>query len=344
MKRALSLFIFLSYGLVLSNCSEHTAANNSETPKGIPVRTIMLEPTPFKEYLNITGTVKARNQIQIIAEEGGTLTRILKDKGSYAQKGDTLALLENQVLKAQFKEAVAALHQAELTMKSNSTLWGQKAISENDYLAAKYGCERAMAAADLAEARYGKLFITTRIPGYVNDRYFDLGSYLKPMSSLFEFVDNDVLKINAGIAERFLSDIHIGTSAVITFDAFPDIKISSSVSFVSRSIDPSSRTFQIEIAIDNPGGKLAPQMIANIKILRRFLENQIVIPADAFLESEEGRYVFINSNDRAEMVKISIEAVYEDKVAVDGLQPNQELIFVGQQELSDGDLLNVVKD
>ncbi len=344
MKKLLAILFLLYLGLSLNGCSEETSANNNSEEKGIPVKTMALELQPFNEYLKITGTVKARNQIDIIAEEGGLLTKILKDKGSYAQKGDTLAILENQVLFAQFKEVEAALHQVELDLKSSKTLYDKKAISENDYLGSKFSWDRAKAAAELAEARYSKLFITAKIAGYINERYFDLGAYLTPMSPVFEMVDNAVLKINAGIAERFLADIKVGNPVELTFDAFPELKIDSKVSFVSRSIDSRSRTFQVDMFLINPKGMLAPQMIVNIKILRRAFKDQIVIPADTFLEYEDGRYVFIDENNRAKKIPIEILAVYEGKIMVDGLSENQLLVVVGQQELSNGDLLNVIED
>ncbi len=344
MKKLLAILFLLYLGLSLNGCSEETSANNNSEEKGIPVKTMVLELQPFNEYLKITGTVKARNQIDIIAEEGGLLAKILKDKGSYAQKGDTLAILENQVLYALYKEVEAALHQVELDFKSSKTLYDKKAISENDYLGSKFGWDRAKAATELAEARYSKLFITAKIAGYINERYFDLGAYLTPMSPVFEMVDNAVLKINAGIAERFLADIKVGNPVELTFDAFPELKIDSKVSFVSRSIDSRSRTFQVEMFLINPKGMLAPQMIVNIKILRRAFEDQIVIPADTFLESEDGRYVFIDENSQAKKIPIEILAVYGGKIMVDGLRANQQLVVVGQHELANGDQLNIIKE
>lgn len=344
MKKLFTILALFYLGSSLVSCSEGTSANNNSEEKGTPVKTMVLELQPFNEYLKITGTVKARNQIDIIAEEGGVLAKILKDKGSYAQKGDTLAILENQVIHAQFKEAKAALHQVELDLKSSKTLYEKKAISENDYLISKFSWERANAAAELSGARYGKLFLTAKIPGYVNERYADQGAYLTPMSPAFEMVDNVVLKINAGIAERFLPDIKIGNPVELTFDAFPEIKIDSKVSFVSRSIDSRSRTFQVEIFLPNPNGKLAPQMVVNIKILRRAFDDQIVIPADAFLESEDGRYVFIDEDNYAKKIAIEIQAVYEGKIMVEGLSASQQLVVVGQQELTDGDLLNIITE
>jgi len=330
--------------IFLIQCSSDSTADEAKIEvRAFSVKTVDLHPRPFQEYLDITGTLKARNQINLIAEEGGILTEIRRDKGSYARKGDTLAILENRVLKASYEEARAARNQAELDFNSKNVLYGKKAISENEYLSAKYGYERATATYDLARARYDKLFILAPISGFINSRSYDRGAYVMPMTALYNLVDNTTLKIRAGVAERFIADISKGTPAEITFDAYPDMQLTASVDFVSQSIDPSSRTFEIELGIPNPDGALAPEMIANLKLLRRSYKDKIVVPMDALIESEDGRYVFVVRQDRAVKVDVSILAVYEDSVLVEGLNENQELIVMGQRELTDGDFLEIIK-
>lgn len=318
--------------------------NNNASAKTIPVETAILQPKPFAEYLNITGTVKARNRINIVVEVSGTLKEIVKPKGSFVQKGDTLAMLENEEIRAAYDEATASLNQARIDYKSSKILYEKKAISENDYFTAKYGLERAQAGYDLARARFDKLFITAPISGLVNDRFHDLGAYLLPPTPLFDLIDNFHVKITAGVAERFRDDIEVGTPVQLTFDASPDLRIDSKVSFVFQSIDPDNRTFQIEIEIQNPKRRLMPNMIANVKLLRRSYKNKIVIPVDAVIESENGRYVFLEDNNVAKKTPIGFIAVSQDSVLVDGLEPNQHLITLGQHELTDGDSLYVVKN
>jgi RND family efflux transporter MFP subunit len=343
MKKIFVIITLIAINISFVGCSKDGKANQqSNQSRGIPVRSMWLQPRPFAEYLQITGTAEARNRVNIVAEEAGTLRRVIRDKGSIVRKTDTLAIIENKILEASFNEARAALNQAELDFSSKKVLFEKRAISENEYLASKYGLERAQAAFELNKARFSKLYLTAPLNGYVNERNYDIGSYTMPGSTVFDFIDNAYMKIIAGVAERFLNDIKIGTQAEITFDAFPNLILESEVSFINRSIDPLSRTFKIEIKIPNPERNLAPQMSANVKLLRRSYENQIVIPLDALIESEEGRYVFTISDEKlAKKTLISILAVYQDSVLVDGLKANQRLIVIGQQDVTDGDTLEV---
>jgi RND family efflux transporter MFP subunit len=344
-----SVLLLLIVIFVMVFGSEKTAEGTVEgttniSVKTTPVITTILQPKPFAEYLDITGTVKARSRVNIVVEANGILKQILKPKGSYVQKGDTLAILENEEVRASYDDAIAALKQAQNNYRSSKILYDKKAISENDYLNSKYTLDRAQAQYDLAKARYSKLFITAPISGYVNDRFHDLGAYLLPPAPLFDLIDNYHVKIIAGVAERFRNEIEIGTPVHLNFDALPDLEIDSKVSFVFQSIDPQNRTFQVEIEVKNPDQKLMPNMIANVKLLKRSFLNKIVIPVDAVIESENGRYVFIEDHNKAKKVQVEFVAVSQDSVLVDGLEPDQHLITLGHHELTEGDSLNVIQN
>ena len=345
MSKKVSLAILLS-GLLLWNCSEGTAEEPASTQARttVPVKTTLLKLDSFSDYIEVTGTVHARNHVNIVVEEAGTLRRILRDKGRSAGRGDTLAILEDKVLEATYRQARANLNQAKLTFESNKVLYAQKAISENEFRNSEYAIEGARAAYDLARARYGKLFITAPIGGLVNNRYYDLGAYATPGTQIFELLDKSYVKIRAGVAERYLGDIRVGTPVNITFDAFRDLNIDGRVTFRSGSIDPANRTFEIEVEIPNPDGKLAPQMIANVKVLRESYPQSISVPLDALVESENGWSVFVNRGGVARKVNVRQVAVYKNNVLVDGVGQNEELVVVGQQELSDGDSLQVVQN
>lgn len=346
MKKVILISLVLIFSMLLMQCAEESTAEvvNEKIEKTIPVKTMRLQPQEFSSYLEITGTVKARNHINIVVEEGGILKRVLIDKGHYANKGDTLAILENKILEASFQQARATLKQAELDFNSKKVLYEKKAISENEFLSSKYAYDAALSAYKLAYARYQKLFITAPMRGLVNNRYYDIGAYATPMTPIFEFIDNEWLKVNAGVAERFIKDIKIGTPVEIRFDAFPDLKIQSKISFVSRSINPVNRTFEIEVEFPNPQQRLAPEMVANLKILRTRVENQIVIPVDALIETEEGWFVYVVENNRAKKVAVQQKAIFNHSVLVDGLNPGAQLVVVGHQELSDGVPVSIVRN
>ena len=328
----------LLVALVLASCGGQSQKPAGSVQKpAVAVETVLLETRPFESFLQVTGTVKARSQIQVVAEESGILREIAIDKGHLTDAQGVLARLENQMLDAALAQALAGLRQAQLDASSRKILFEKKAISENEYLASGYALDAAKAAHDFARTRVEKLAVKAPISGLVNARYLDLGAYVNPMSPLFELIDLDRIRIVAGVAERYLGSVDVGTPARVTFDAFPALQIDAPVSYVSRKIDPGNRVFEVELEIANPGRRLAPDMVANLRIRHQALDGRIVVPIDALVESEDGWHVFVEEDNKARKVKVEKLAIYQDSVLVDGLKAGQKLITTGQQSLSDGD-------
>ncbi len=331
--------------IVSQGCSGESQAETNKTEAGTAVKTQKIMLRPFMEYIHTTGTVKANNQIRVVAEESGILEQVYFDKGRRVKKGDVLARLKNDIIVAGYKDARAALEQAVINEKSARLLYGKNALSDNDFQLARLNRIRAEAARDIAATRREKLNIKAPISGYVNERYVDRGAFVSPGTAIFEIVDLSRFKIVAGIAERFIPYLQIGTPAEVTFDAWPEKHIRATISYVGRSINPENRTFTIEIEM--PAEKdipLSPQMMANIRLAKRSVPKGLVIPLDAIIESESGRFVYLRQGDVAQKQHITIEAINGDQALVSGVEAGQELIVVGQRQVSDGDTLTVIQD
>ncbi len=345
MKKILLSIVVLGGFLFVQSCSNQASAEKviKSGTNGIPVKVITLQPRPFSQYIRLTGTVRARNQIKIIAEEAGTLSKIEKAKGTFVRRGEVLAQLKNEILQAAFHDAQAAYDQALLTFNSNKALFAKKAIAENQFKASKLGLKRAQAALEMARVRVGKLTITAPVKGYVNDRYPDLGAYITPGTPLFELVDNSSFTVRAQVAERYIAYIKEGAAVQVGFDALPGLTLQGRVRFVSKSIDAGNRTFTIEAALSGDISRLAPYMIANLRVLKNKQNDAVVVPLDAIIESEKGRYVFLNDSGKARKQFIHIREISAANVLVDSLQNGEQLIVLGQRQVSDGDQLRVIK-
>jgi len=87
MKTLLITLLALLLSLGIWSCSDKsTAEQTTGDSKATPVKTSLLQPREFSEYLRITGTVQAKNRVNIVVEESGTLKNIYRDKGNYVRK------------------------------------------------------------------------------------------------------------------------------------------------------------------------------------------------------------------------------------------------------------------
>src|SRR5690606_19422211 len=73
----------------------------------------------------------------------------------------------------------------------------------------------------------------------------------------------------------------------------PEREITGRLTFVGTAVDGQNRTFPVEIAVDDAGGRLKPGMVAKIQAPRRTIENALTVPRDAVLRSAAGYIVYV---------------------------------------------------
>src|SRR5690606_16254222 len=150
------------------------------------------------------------------------------------------------------------------------------------------------------------------------------------------------------VPERYASDIEIGTRVEVRLNAYGVGNRIGRVTFVGSAIDPQSRTFPIEIALENAGRDLKPEMVAQGMVTRENLTEATVVPRDAVLRDELGTAVFVVKRDGdaqavAERRSVTTGAAYGGRVVItSGLEPGDEVVTAGQTTLTDGDPVLVV--
>jgi len=151
------------------------------------------------------------------------------------------------------------------------------------------------------------------------------------------------VKVQAGIPERYIGDFKIGNDVSIKFDALPGKIFKGNINFISPEASVSVRTFLAEIIVDNSEGLLKSGIMGDARILRKVHEQAIMIPFNAMIETQHGRIVFLASQDNtAEERPVEIGNSNETMTFVTaGLNPGDRLIVKGQQDLVNGERINI---
>ena len=159
------------------------------------------------------------------------------------------------------------------------------------------------------------------------------------------------LEVRIYVAERFISRISMRQPCQITLDAWPGEVFTGRVSEVSPTVDPSSRTLDIRIAVDNAGSKLKAGMFAKVKIITEQKDNVVKIPAAAMIQRFGEYYVFTAAADpenpggfmavkQTVIPGIQIDGILEVQ---QGLKPGDDVIVRGHTLLEDGARINIVE-
>ncbi len=344
-RKTYSMILIFATSLLLLNCGgdgDSTNGSNGIAEKVTDVKVMTVNPQTFVDFIEVTGTVSADIATTVSAEESGAIETFVKDKGDWVQKDGLVIRLKSKVLEAKFEEAKASYLLSKATFERQANLYKDNVISEQKYLEHKYSYEMNKARYENLKARFEKTQIKSPISGVIDERMAEVGEFVQPGTSLFSIVKTDIVKIKAGIPERYIQDVEKGSTAHITFDILPDEQFEGKVTFVGPSINKSSRTFPIEIELGNKHRLLKPEMFANIRIKKVQLDSAVVIQRDALIETEAGKFVFVARGNIALKRDVRIGASYNNQILIkEGLNPNDQLIVVGHRDLVDGERIAI---
>lgn len=351
----LLLAVGLLLGATAAGCGSTDASDNQPAAEDAYVKVVnvevrTLEPADFTSYIRLTGAVEAYQDVVVSAQESGVIDRIIVDRGSRVRAGQPIARIDDEIIAAQVDEARASASLARERYERQRQLWEEEEIgSEIAFLQTKYDAQSANARLAFLEAKYARHTVKSPIAGVLDDRYVDLGEIVAPGVPVARVLTIDRLKVVGGVPERFGPYVSQGGLAVLNFDVLPGQSIDGTIAHVGAAVDPQNRTFPIEILLDNPEGRLKPQMVANVRVATERLQDVIVVPQDVVLRTEDGYAVFVVAEGpggpRAEARAVGLGPSFENLVVVaTGLAAGDRLIVTGHQLVDAGDRVREVSE
>jgi RND family efflux transporter MFP subunit len=304
----------------------------------------MINDTLFEHFIDVQGSVDARENVNVSARVPGVITAIYVKEGQQVKQGQTLAQVDDQVLKANMAELRTQMDLANTLYEKQKNLWSQQIGSEVQYLNAKNqkeGLERRMAT---LQDQMSQTRIIAPISGTVDAVIAKLGDNAAPGAPAFRVVNASNLKVTANIAEAYAGRVKEGDQVDIVF---PDInrQMRATVAFASRTIDPLSRTIRVEVPM-KADNALRPNMIAHMRIVDYTAKDAVVIPVGVIQYTSGKPYVMVAQNANGKMVAqrktIELGHTYNDKAEIkSGLTKGDRIITTGFQGLNDNDLIKL---
>lgn len=299
---------------------------------------------PFEHYIQVQGTVESEDNITVSAESAGVIRRILVKEGQRVSKGQVLAEIDNQVLKSSLAELETGLNLANTTYERQKNLWDQNIGTEFQYLQAKNNKERLEQQLNTLKEQIEMTRIKSPINGTVDAVIAKIGENTGPGQPSFRVVNLSDLSVKARVTDSYAGMVRTGDEVLISF---PDInkEIRSKLSFVSRVINPDSRTFDVEVNIPSLD-QYKPNMVSVLKIVDYAVNEAIVIPVNVIQETEGERFVFVAAEEDGKTVArrrvVEVGKTYNAWAEIaSGLETGEKIITVGFQNLTDGALINV---
>jgi len=351
----LSLLALLAFlpAVALAGCGSDARADDSEVEevfrRVINVETLSIVPRGFEERIRVAGTVQANIDVVISAEESGVIREVLVDRGATVREGQPIVRIDDRILRAQVDEAEARAALARESWERRRRLFEDDGVgAELAYLEARYQAEQAEASLASLLERLDRTVIRAPVSGILESRDVEVGTMVSTGTPVARIVQIDPIKVVGGVAERYAGDIDTRSAASVTFDALGSERQTASIRYVGATVNPRNRTFEIELRLPNPGGVIKPEMVAAIEVVLRNLEDVIVIPQESVIRVEEGYVAFVAVDEggqaMARVRPVRLGPTRGNEVVVEeGLQPGDRVIVVGQNQVANGDLVQVVR-
>jgi len=302
-----------------------------------------VNPKYFNHSIDIQGRVEADQNITMSSNMGGVVSKILVKAGDEVKNGQLLAQLDNQMIVKGIDELKTGLAFATDVYNKQKNLWDQKIGSEIQYLNAKNtkeGLEKKLASLneqlDLAK-------LEAPIDGTVDEVMLKVGQVTAPGYPAIRIVNLSKMKAKADVSETYSSKIKQGNDVIVYF---PDIKkeVQATINYSGRVINPTTRTFGVEIILEANDADYHPNMIAVLKIVDYKSDSAMVVPINTVQNSDEGEYVFVsakeNGVDVAKKRLVKVGYSYNGLVEIkSGLNKGDMLITTGYQDLNDGEVV-----
>ena len=371
-KRTLCLGLTASLAILAAGCSSERGANQmtsyssneskAETPGlfTIPqdqmshVQVVTVQPSKITRTLRLTGAVayNAFNTTPVITQVGGPVAKILVVPGDRVKRGQPLLEVSSpdySLLLASYLKARDVFRVTDKNYQRAQDLFAHHAIADRDLLQAE--SDRIQAQADLSAAEQGmkilgipkpedleKSPISAQIPllapigGEVVERLVSPGQVLQAgTTQAFTISDVSTVWVLANIYQGDLAYVKVGDRVNISTDSYPD-KFSGKISFISPALDPTTRTLQARIVVDNPGGKLKKDMYCVATVTAGVIPNAIAVPDAAVLRDDENQpfvYVATSSNQFGRrQVEIGQSENSETQI-LKGLSPGEKVVGNG---------------
>ncbi len=355
-KYGLSILMVASLLTIFGGCGKKEDKTVRE--RIFNVRAVTVEKRALRPFVEAIGTLKANEEVIVSSELDGILRRITVTEGSQVMRGAMIAEVNETDYRLEVKRAEAVLRQtqaslanAKLEFERKDALYKEQLVTRQQYddvtarLAVAEGdVERAQAALALAKEKLAKTKIYAPMGGSVKEKRATAGDYVRNGAPLVYLIQTDPLKINFSIIEREVGRIKTGQDVRFTVDSFPGQEFRGILKNIYPHLEEKTRTLQVEAIVPNEGQLLKPGLFARVTVFTGPAQDVVIVPITSLLYEGTNVKAFIVENGAALEKPLKTGQKYGEYMeVVEGLRGGEQLVIVGQNNLSPGVKVNVAR-
>jgi RND family efflux transporter MFP subunit len=319
----------------------------------LPVKTAPVQKRDLEMTLPVFGAINYLTKVDVASEVPGVLKEVPVQTGDLVHKGQTVAVMDTDLLQAELKTKAALKAQAEAQLQLAA--WQYQArrkvqrvggISLNDLEEgeAKYRekqAEVARYAAEMSQIRtqIRKATIYSPIVAIVGQKNFQPGERIPSQSEkgVTTLMQIDEVYAEAEVNERDMARLRPGLEAIVIPDAFPHSPVRGEIERLDPVLKSESRSVIAKVRLPNPELRLKPGMFSRIEIILDKIPDVVAVPVAALRQAPDKSWrVFVVSDDVAFLRQVDVGLITPKWAEIKaGLRPGELTVVEGGERLKD---------
>jgi RND family efflux transporter MFP subunit len=312
----------------------------------LPVQIAKIETKILSDEINSSGVLSSKSEIKLAFKTGGLIKKIYVQEGQYVKAGQILAELDLSEINASVGQAQIGLAKAQRDFDRAQKMYAEEAATKANVQDAQSGLEIAQQSIKAASFNRKLSKIIAPSNGVILKKIAEQGELITPFMPAFVLGSGaGTYVVNLGLTDKQIVKINKGDLAEIKLDAYPDEVFKATVSQISQTINPSTGTFEVELALAPTAKKLMSGFMASGIIKGKIGVKSLVVPVSALTEAEMGAafvYVYDAQSQIAAKREIKIGKVFNsDVVLISGLKEGDMVITQGSGFVTDNQKVKV---
>ena len=329
----------LSLAALPLNAKKHLPVDLNQP---IAVQTSAVQYSDAPIYIDSLGSLTAEETVTISSEVKARIDHIFFSNGQQVGKNMPIIQLNNSVEQANYNIAVTNLNLSR-SILARFNLLPPGTISKEDIAKQQAEIDSDQATVQLQQAMLNQKTITAPFDGTLGNFLFQAGDYITDGTPIVTLENNNNLLVNFSVPQSASALLNTNQQVKFTVDAYPDKTFYGTVTFISPTVNTSTRTITIQALFENKKNLLYPGMFTHVLQQVGTHQHAMFIPDAAINADIKGYYVFLDINNRAIKTYITTDTHINNMVEVSsGLHANDLIITSGVQKIQDGSNITVL--
>lgn len=330
--------------VLLNNKSKMQAKSKNDIARFLPVTLVHAQKQILSENLSLTGTITANNDVSVLSETDGRVTKVMVSVGDEVEAGTILLQVDDEMKQAANAAAEVNFQKAKKDLQRYEKMFKEGSVSDAQVENARLAFKSAEAQYIVARRQYNDTKIKTPISGIVTARQVDVGATLQKNNVVANVVDISTLKVKLNVAEQDAFKLKAGDKVEVTTDVYRGITFQGKIETISAKADE-AHTYPVEVRLaNNAAHPLKAGMFGRVAFISIQGSEKLSIPRQALVGSTKLPQVFVVDQGIAHLRDIVIGSEFGTNLEVlSGLKDGEDVVLSGQNNLKDNVAVTVVK-